>query len=70
MTFILICLHGDWMLECMNEKTKTYVEHAINFQRYAFCLKKKGEVHVHVQMYKYLTTEKLSCKWYIEEVSA
>lgn len=35
------------MLECMNEKTKTYVEHAINFQRYAFCLKKKGEVHVH-----------------------
>lgn len=39
------------MLECMNEKTITYVEHAINFQRYAFCLKKKGEVHVHVQMY-------------------
>lgn len=37
------------MLECMNEKTITYVEHAINFQRYAFCLKKKGEVHVHVQ---------------------
>lgn len=29
------------MLECMNEKTITYVEHAINFQRYAFCLKKK-----------------------------
>lgn len=39
------------MLECMNEKTITCVEHAINFQRYAFCLKKKGEVHVHVQMY-------------------
>lgn len=56
------------MLECMNEKTITYVEYAINFQRYAFCLKKKGEVHV--QMNKYLVTEKLSCKWYIEEVSA
>lgn len=41
MTFILICLHGDWMLECMNEKTITYVEHAINFQRYAFCLLKE-----------------------------
>lgn len=37
------------MLECMNEKTITYVEHAINFQRYAFCLKKKGK---YMYMYK------------------
>lgn len=36
------------MLECMNEKIKIYVEYVINFQRYVFCLKKKGEVYVYV----------------------